>query len=111
MKKHNVPIGYSGHDRGIISTLSAVAKGACIIERHITLDKNMEGPDHAASLDIDEFELFMRNLRELEVSLGSNNDRIISQGEMSMVVFFLIGRSHTHFQQLSIFHHVATASM
>ena len=82
IKKHNVPIGYSGHDRGIISTLSAVAKGACIIERHITLDKNMEGPDHAASLDIDEFELFMRNLRELEVSLGSDNDRIISQGEM-----------------------------
>ena len=82
IKKHNVPVGYSGHDRGIISTLSAVAKGACIIERHITLDKKMEGPDHAASLDIDEFKLFMHNLKELEVSLGSNNDRVISQGEM-----------------------------
>ncbi len=82
IKKHKVPIGYSGHDRGILSTLSAVAKGACIIERHITLDKNMEGPDHAASLDIAEFEQFMKNLNDLEVSLGSQNDRIITQGEM-----------------------------
>lgn len=80
--KHNVPIGYSGHDRGIVSTLAAVAKGACIIERHITLDKNMEGPDHAASLDIDEFRQFMINLQDLEVSLGSQNDRVITQGEM-----------------------------
>ena len=82
IKKHKVPIGYSGHERGILSTLSAVAKGACIIERHITLDKNMEGPDHAASLDIAEFEQFMKNLNDLEVSLGSQNDRIITQGEM-----------------------------
>ena len=82
IRKHNVPIGYSGHDRGIISTLSAVAKGACIIERHITLDKNMEGPDHAASLDIEEFKRFMVNLNDLEISLGSQNDRVITQGEM-----------------------------
>jgi N-acetylneuraminate synthase len=82
IKKHNIPVGYSGHDRGILSTLSAVAKGACIIERHITLDKSMEGPDHAASLDIEEFKQFMSNLNELEVSLGSENDRVITQGEM-----------------------------
>ena len=82
IKKYNVPTGYSGHERGIISTLCAVAKGACIIERHITLDKEMEGPDHAASLDIDEFKNLINNIRDLEVSLGSNNDRVITQGEM-----------------------------
>ncbi len=48
--KFKVPVGYSGHERGIKYTLAAVSKGARYIERHITLDKNMEGPDHAASL-------------------------------------------------------------
>ncbi len=82
IRKYDVPIGYSGHDRGIMPTLYAVAKGACIIERHITLDKNMEGPDHAASLDISEFKQFMTNLRDLEISLGSQKSRTMTQGEM-----------------------------
>jgi len=80
--KFNVPIGYSGHERGIHSTLCAVAKGACIIERHITLDKNMEGPDHTASLDTDEFSHLIQSIRDLEVTLGSNGPRSISQGEL-----------------------------
>ena len=47
----HTPVGYSGHERGIAVSQAAVALGACIIERHITLDRTMEGPDHAASLD------------------------------------------------------------
>ena len=82
IKKFNVPIGYSGHERGIDSTLCAVAKGACIIERHITLDKTMEGPDHAASLDVNEFSHLIKSIRNLEVTLGSDGPRSISQGEL-----------------------------
>ena len=55
LEKYNVPVGYSGHERGIATSLGAVAIGAKIIERHITLDRNMEGPDHAASLEFDDF--------------------------------------------------------
>ncbi|MEC7865009.1 MAG: N-acetylneuraminate synthase family protein [Pseudomonadota bacterium] len=82
VRKYNVPIGYSGHERGINSTLCAVAKGACIIERHITLDKSMEGPDHTASLDVDEFKHLIKSIRDLEIMLGSDGPRVISQGEL-----------------------------
>ena len=82
IQKYNIPIGYSGHERGTDSTLCAVAKGACIIERHITLDKEMEGPDHTASLDIKEFKALVESIRNLEISLGTNQPRKISQGEL-----------------------------
>ena len=82
LKKFNVPIGYSGHERGYAPTLAAVAKGASIIERHITLDKNMEGPDHLASLDSNEFSDLVENIRIIEKSLGENRPRKISQGEL-----------------------------
>ena len=51
LKEFNVPVGYSGHERGIAVSTVASAMGACIIERHITLDRTMDGPDHAASLE------------------------------------------------------------
>ena len=82
IQKYNIPVGYSGHERGTDSTLCAVAKGACIIERHITLDKEMEGPDHTASLDIKEFKALVKSIRNLEISLGTNQPRKISQGEL-----------------------------
>ena len=50
LKEMHGLIGYSGHERGINVSLAAIALGACVIERHFTLDKEMEGPDHAASL-------------------------------------------------------------
>jgi len=79
---HKVPVGYSGHERGISATLYAVAMGACIIERHITLDKSMEGPDHTASLDVEEFKELIKSVKELESMLGDGNKRRISQGEL-----------------------------
>ena len=75
-------IGYSGHERGISVSLGAVALDACIIERHFTLDRAMEGPDHAASLTQGEFTLMVEGIRELELALGKGAERHLSQGEM-----------------------------
>lgn len=75
-------VGYSGHERGINVSLGAVALGAQIIERHYTLDREMEGPDHAASLLKDEFKKLVLGIREIEKSLGDGNKRLLSQGEM-----------------------------
>ena len=55
-------IGYSGHERGIAISIAAVALGACIIERHITLDRAMEGPDHLASLEPAEFKQLVEEI-------------------------------------------------
>lgn len=75
-------VGYSGHERGIAVSLGAVALGAKVIERHFTFDRNMEGPDHAASLEKDEFKSLVKGIREIEDALGCGNERIVSQGEM-----------------------------
>ncbi|MFL6601403.1 MAG: N-acetylneuraminate synthase family protein [Steroidobacteraceae bacterium] len=75
-------IGYSGHERGIAVTLAAVALGACVVERHFTLDRALEGPDHAASLETREFKRLIEGIREIEPALGDDAERRISQGEM-----------------------------
>lgn len=76
-------VGYSGHERGIHVTLAAVALGAIVVERHLTLDRTMEGPDHAASLEAKEFARLVQGIREIEESLGTYQvERILSQGEM-----------------------------
>ena len=75
-------VGYSGHERGTAVSLAAVALGACVVERHFTLDRNMEGPDHAASLEANEFKRLIEGIREIEQALGDGNERRLSQGEM-----------------------------
>lgn len=75
-------VGYSGHERGINVSLAAVALGACVIERHFTLDRSMEGPDHAASLTHTEFKRMVEGIREIEDALGTGDERQLSQGEM-----------------------------
>jgi N-acetylneuraminate synthase len=82
LKLYNVPIGYSGHERGIAVSIAAVAMGARIIERHFTLDRNMEGPDHSASLEFDDFKRLVDGIREVELSLGTSDDRVVTQGEL-----------------------------
>ena len=82
LKTIHPTVGYSGHERGIAVTLGAVALGAQVIERHLTLDRGMEGPDHAASLEVSEFKRLVEGVRELELALGNDDDRSISQGEM-----------------------------
>lgn len=81
MKYHDL-VGYSGHERGVAVTLASVALGACIVERHLTLNRNMEGPDHAASLEPVEFKMLVNGIREIELALGSGVSRKMSQGEM-----------------------------
>ena len=66
-----VRVGYSDHTLGIEVPIAAVALGAEIIEKHFTLDKNMEGPDHKASLEPVEFETMVRAIRNIEMALGS----------------------------------------
>ncbi|MCS6761552.1 MAG: N-acetylneuraminate synthase family protein [Candidatus Devosia symbiotica] len=77
-------VGYSGHERGIAVSQAAVALGACVIERHITLDRTMEGPDHAASLEPAEFKQLVLGIREIEAAMGSAEaaERSLSQGEL-----------------------------
>lgn len=76
-------IGYSGHERGIAITLGAVALGAKLVERHITLDRGMEGPDHLASLEPAEFRQLVDGIRQLELALPwQGPGRHASQGEL-----------------------------
>lgn len=82
LKKIHPLIGYSGHERGISISLGAVALGAKVVERHLTLDRNMEGPDHAASLEPDQFKSLVTGIRELEEALGEGGVKKVSQGEM-----------------------------
>jgi len=82
LRKIHPLVGYSGHERGINISLASVALNACIIERHFTLDRDMEGPDHAASLTYLEFKRMIEGIREIEKALGDGGERKISQGEM-----------------------------
>ncbi len=75
-------VGYSGHERGHHVAVAAVARGARIIEKHITLDRRSEGNDHKVSLTPDELISMVREIRNIEEALGANSSRAITQGEM-----------------------------
>jgi len=75
-KKFKVKVGYSDHTQGIESSLAAVALGAIIIEKHFTLNKKSEGPDHSSSLNPKEFSLLCKSIRKVEVSLGKNEKKL-----------------------------------
>ena len=72
-KEFNVPVGFSDHTLGFEITLAAVTLGACVIEKHITLDRTLPGPDHAASLEPDEVKAMVRGIRIVEAALGDGN--------------------------------------
>jgi N-acetylneuraminate synthase len=76
------PVGYSGHERGIFVAIAAVARGANVVEKHFTLDRNMEGNDHRVSLLPEEFRAMVQGIREVEQSLGSSQARRVTQGEL-----------------------------
>jgi len=75
-------VGYSGHERGFHAVIAAVTLGAKVIEKHITVDRNMEGNDHKVSLLPSEFKSMVMCVREIEQALGVGTERRISQGEM-----------------------------
>lgn len=79
-EKFGVEIGYSDHTEGIEVPIAAVALGATVIEKHFTLDKNMEGPDHKASLEPNELKAMVRSIRNIEQALGTGH-KTISESE------------------------------
>ncbi|GGP68899.1 N-acetylneuraminate synthase family protein [Streptomyces calvus] len=72
----NVPIGYSGHEIGLQTTVAAVALGACMVERHITLDRAMWGSDQAASVEPQGLTRLVRDIRTIEASLGDGVKKV-----------------------------------
>ena len=79
-EKFGVEIGYSDHTEGIEVPIAAVALGATVIEKHFTLDKNMEGPDHKASLEPNELKAMVKSIRNIEQALGSGH-KTVSESE------------------------------
>jgi len=75
-KEFGVEVGYSDHTRGIEVPIAAVALGATVIEKHFTLDRNMPGPDHKASLEPDELKSMVSAIRIIEKALGSAEKKV-----------------------------------
>ena len=71
----DVEVGYSDHTKGIEIPIAAVAFGAIIIEKHFTLDRNMEGPDHKASLEPDELTAMISSIRHVEMAMGNGEKK------------------------------------
>ena len=74
-------MGYSDHTKGIEVPIAAVALGATVIEKHFTLDRNMEGPDHKASLEPDELKAMVSAIRNIEKAVGGDGTKHISDSE------------------------------
>jgi len=77
--RYQIPVGYSGHETGIATSVAAVALGACIVERHITLDRSMWGSDHAASLEPSGLTRLVRDIRLLEKSMGTGEKKVLDR--------------------------------
>ncbi|GEK86368.1 N-acetylneuraminate synthase [Microbacterium aerolatum] len=86
-----VPVGYSGHERGLQISLAAVALGAVAVERHITLDRTMWGSDHAASLEPAGLEHLVRDIRVIEAALGDGVKRVFPGEQAPMAKLRRVG--------------------
>lgn len=78
-ERYGVPVGYSGHETGIPSSVAAVVLGACCVERHITIDRAMWGSDQAASLEHNGVARLVRDIRMIEQSLGDGVKRVVER--------------------------------
>jgi sialic acid synthase len=74
--RYGVLVGYSGHERGIAVSEAAATLGACVVERHFTKDRTLPGPDHAASLEPIGLEKLVRDIRHIELAMGSPDKRV-----------------------------------
>jgi N-acetylneuraminate synthase/N,N'-diacetyllegionaminate synthase len=97
-ERYGLPVGWSDHTTDIEAGIIAVAVGASVIEKHLTLDKHLPGPDHAASADPDEFAAYVAAIRKAEVMLG-DGDKRRADGEDE--VAFAARRSHHAARNLS----------
>ncbi|MCE3229923.1 MAG: legI [Bacteroidetes bacterium] len=80
-KLFNLPVGYSDHTLGIEVPIAAVALGAQIIEKHFTLDKKMDGPDHKASLEPHELKAMVKGIRNIEVAMSAAGAKVPTENE------------------------------
>ena len=76
-ERYGVPIGYSGHETGIASSVAAATLGACIVERHVTLDRSMWGSDQAASLEPNGIMRVVRDIRLVETAMGDGVKTVV----------------------------------
>ena len=83
-ERYNVPVGYSGHEVGLAPTLAAIAMGASLIERHLTLDRAMWGSDQAASVEPHGMARLVRDARAVELAMGDGVKRVV-EGEMPIM--------------------------
>ncbi len=79
IQRYKLPIGYSGHETGIASSVAAVALGASMVERHLTLDRAMWGSDQAASLEPNGMQRLVRDIRLIETSFGDGQKRLFER--------------------------------
>jgi N-acetylneuraminate synthase len=77
--RYRVPVGYSGHETGLPSSVAAAVLGACMLERHITMDRSMWGSDHAASLEPNGITRLVRDVRLIEKSMGDGVKRVLER--------------------------------
>jgi N-acetylneuraminate synthase len=80
----NHPIGYSGHEVGLQTSVAAVALGACVVERHITMDRAMWGSDQSASVEPQGFQRMVRDIRAVEAAMGDGVKRVY-EGERPII--------------------------
>lgn len=84
--KFGVEVGYSDHTKGIEVPIAAVALGATVIEKHFTLDRNMEGPDHKASLEPDELKAMVSAIRNIEQAVGDGIKKVTDSEKGNIAV-------------------------
>jgi len=77
-KRYNCPIGYSGHERGTTLSCASIVLGACVVERHFTLDRTMKGPDHASSVEPSGMTLIVSRAKRIFDSLGSSEKKVLN---------------------------------
>ena len=84
-ERYGVPIGYSGHETGIASSVAAAVLGACSVERHVTLDRSMWGSDQAASLEPNGITRLIRDIRLVEQSMGDGVKRVYERRKLPII--------------------------
>ena len=84
-REFNCPIGYSGHELGLVTTCAAVAIGASFVERHITLDRGMWGNDQKASLEPGDLKRLVKDIREIEKALGDGTKQVYESEQTALL--------------------------
>jgi len=78
------PIGFSGHSLSIFPAIASISLGACVVEKHLTINRNLEGPDHPFALEPEEFKMMIQGIRIIEKALG-NKEKKVYEGEKKII--------------------------